>query len=589
MAGINYLYLKMNENNYIIRLTDGREIILSPDQIELYPTIKNQTTDLVSGNIVDILYPHPQALYQLLTNPNADLSFDLFLNMIEAADYVRNDDILNKLLVQMANTFDETSFTNATTEIKENMINLVYELPDTVLGRFLQLMKIIKLDYEIALDPSSDWLDSVFDDDLNTSLMVKVTAHPIGIGAVAPQIAIGDVDNPIGIGAVFNKNKVINMFSLDEVGHGMGSAVFSIDNYGNVHVIIIRGKMEYIGGEYIFLESKSDVDNLHSTLTIYNRNNDYESSLSLEDDLVTKISRGMQRHTSISNWKDNKNIHFSIVRSIDNKQLAMFEIPRGKYDRDQSLGEIPDIDDPHISSVGMTMRRVRFIGTWFPSVSPQMEIVMWRTPEDVKNSRYRITAIDLPQKPTFFINNINYLGVPPAIFQNWLIGQGYVLFNSEEDKLLLVRKTVDGHQISLMTDRGDILMEHLFVDEVPIFLVKDMIITVSDQLGDTEWSSDIMPDYAVIDTNTRLKIWYTQNMTKPIPVYDNTFVPEVEDYTPLSIGNVHIGTDDSILLTLVYLEKDNQDINYDTFIKYVYRKYNIKSYQNMPEFFEDKL
>ena len=147
-----------------------------------------------------------------------------------------------------------------------------------------------------------------------------------------------------------------------------------------------------------------------------------------------------------------------------------------------------------------------------------------------------------------------------------------------------------------MTNRGKVLMEHLFIDEIPIFLVKDMIITVSDQLGDISWGekehneiswAKTRPEKTVINTNTRLKIWYTRGVTKPIPVYDNTFVSEVEGYEPLSIGDVYTGTGDSILLTLVYRKIDITD-RYTNIYKYIHRKYNIRSYQNMPEFFEDK-
>ncbi len=47
------------------------------------------------------------------------------------------------------------------------------------------------------------------------------------------------------------------------------------------------------------------------------------------------------------------------------------------------------------------------------------------------------------------------------------------------------------------------------------------------------------------------------------------------------------GTGDSILLTLVYRKIDITD-RYTNIYKYIHRKYNIRSYQNMPEFFEDK-
>ena len=557
----------MEQNNITIRLLDGSLITLSPEQVELYPTIKDQTTDLVPGDIVDINYPNPKGLYQLLTNPNAALPFDLFLNMIEAADYVRNDDILNNLLVQMATTFTDKLFTDATTEIKENMINLVYNLPDTVLYRFLQLMKIIKLDYEFSPDPSKEWFESVFNNDLNTSLRVKyisVDSHRHDSYAIA-------------MGAVFNKNIAINMFALNEISESPPVG-FAIDNDGNVYGNIIS---ESINGDdkefeidYPFTVelSPDDIDDSDFALNTFNRNEDYKSSVSLEHNFVAKLSQEAQRYAQISNMVENPEnpedpyAHFSIVQRTDNKSLVMFNVPRGKYKRETGIGGIQF-----------------FSGTKFPSVSPQMKIVIWRMPKDITNSRYRITAIDLPQKPTFFIDNIDFLGIPPTIFQNWPVGEGYILFNSEEDKLLLVRKTIDGHDVSLMTDRGEVLTEHLFTAEVPLLLVNDMIITVSDQMGDIAWGEKI-PGEAVIDENTRFKIWYTRDITKPIPVYDNTFVPEVEGYTPWSIGKVYTGIKDSILLTFIYRKIDNMNID-----KYVYRKYNVGSYQNMPEFFEDKI
>ena len=212
---------------------------------------------------------------------------------------------------------------------------------------------------------------------------------------------------------------------------------------------------------------------------------------------------------------------------------------------------------------------------------------MRQVPKDITNSKYRITAIDLPQKPTFFIDNIDFLNIPPTIFKNWAIDQNYVLFNSNEDKLLLVRKTTDGHDASLMTDRGDILMKYLFTADIPIFLVKDMIITVSYHKENKLWSirrnQRLGSRDAVINSNSRLKIWYTQNMTKPIPIYDNTFPPDIEDYKLSNIGNVYIVTGDSILLAYIYRNIEDEKTH-----KYIFRKYNIRSHQNMPHFFKEK-
>ena len=290
----------------------------------------------------------------------------------------------------------------------------------------------------------------------------------------------------------------------------------------------------------------------------------------LKNNLVAKVSQGARRYALISNVEENEEdsyVHFSIMKRTDNTSLATFDLPRGKYEI-EGMGE-------------------EIIGTKFPLVSPRLKIVMWRMPEDVINSRYRITAIDLQQKPTFFIDNIDFLSIPPTIFKNWAMDQSYVLFNSNEDKLLLVRRTADGHDVSLMTDRGDILMKYLFTADIPIFLVKDMIITVSYQMENKQWrrryQSERYFNHAVINTYSRLKIWYTQNMTAPIPIYDNTFAPDIEDYKLSNIGDVYTGTDNSIMLTLIYKNIDNTDIH-----KYIYRKYNIRSYQNMPEFFEDK-
>ncbi len=446
------------DNNITIRLLDGSQITLSPEQIELYPTIQDQTTDLVPGNIVDINYPQPQALHQLLTNPNEALPFNLFLDMIEAADYVRNDNILNNLLVQMATTFTKESFTDATTEIKENMIDLVYHLRDTVLYRFLQLIQTIKLDYEIAHDPSVLWSNPVFSDDLNASLINKPTGP-----------------SEIRNGLIFDKNIFVNLVDTYTGDDETSPDRFSIDN--NMNVYSFNTIMYDTDYPFLLMEEIEDLP--RSTLHVYYRINDYEGNILSEYYTIIKLSQGGERYAMISNLEEDEEdpyAHYSIMRTAHDpivahqKMLAQFELPRRQY----------------------KLRNANIYGTRFPSVSPKMKIAIWQLPNDVIDSRYRITAIDLPQKPTFFINNINYLGVPPAIFQNWLVGQGYVLFNSEEDKLLLVRKTVDGHQISLMTDRGDILMEHLFVDEVPIFLVKDMIITVRDQPGDTELNN-IMP------------------------------------------------------------------------------------------------
>ncbi len=547
----------MAENNYIIHLLDGSLITLSPDQIELYPTIKEQIEYLVSGpgNIVDINYPNPKALYQLLTNPNEALAFDSFLQMIEAVDYVGNDDILNRLLSQMASIFIDTSFTNATKNIKENMIDLVYKLKDTVIYRFLQLIQTIKLDYEISPDPYLTGADDyIVNDDLNTSLIVK-------------GLDFDPHNNYTGV--VFNKNTYINMIAMGTIEEEETLRGVAIDNTGDVYSPIISQELIF-DIDYPFLEVDPEIGDFSFGVTKYIRNIIYESSLLLEYNFVAKLSQGAKRYALISNLdeeeeegKEEEDIydHFSILQLSDNQSLAMFELPRGKYERNKTSG------------------------TQFPLVSPNMKIVMWQLPIDITNSRYRITAIDLPQKPTFFIDNIDDLHIPPYEFKNWQIGTVYVLFNSNEDKLLVVRKTVDGHQASLMTDRGQLLMDHLFTAEVPLFLVKDMIITVSDQLDDIKFRGNILwqgksTKDPAIDTNSRLTIWYTRGVSTPIPVYDKTFVPFIKDYMPWSIGKVYTGIKvrerssqpltispkaksfgDSILLTLIYRKINKKSID----------------------------
>ncbi len=48
-------------------------------------------------------------------------------------------------------------------------------------------------------------------------------------------------------------------------------------------------------------------------------------------------------------------------------------------------------------------------------------------------------------------------------------------------------------------------------------------------------------------------VWsFSDGQIKPILVYDDTFVPDIEDYVPLTIGNMYTGTGDSILLELVH-------------------------------------
>ncbi len=580
----------MAEDKYTIRLLDKREITLSPEQIKLYPTIKDQTADLKEGNIIDIVYEDSQGLYQLLTNYNDDLPFDSFLHMIEAADYVRNDDIFNKLLVQMADILE-----NFPKELKDNMINLVYKLKDTVLYRFLQLMQTIKLDYEMAaLDPSKYLFKHIFSDDLNTSLIVKCFIH-----------------NTSSV-SVFNKGAYVNTFDPEDHGECIN---FSVDNDMNVYgVTIIETEIMEFDTEYSFLTMDAIEDDmsaydttiranrimefnmdypflsvnvtenyssfaLHNTLYKCSRENYYYCDPIVENDSIAKVAQGAQRYALISNVVKNAEdpyAYFSIVSRIDNKLWAKFEIPRAKLNVGKLFSGLP--------------------GTLFPSVSPRMKIVI-RPHYDFSNSQcrttsYKITSIDAPQQPSFIIDNIDFLAIPPRIFRNWPVDQGYILFNYNEDKMLIVRKTINGHDASLMTNKGDILIKYLFETDIPIALVNDMIITVRDQMGDTKCDDRTkQPQNAVIDISSRLKIWYTRDMTKPIPVYDNTFVPDIKGYIPWSIARVYTGTkkdltrvEQSILLIYVY-----KKINETGIFKFLTRKYYVGSYQNMPEFFEDKL
>ncbi len=533
----------MARNNYIIRLTDNSQISLSPDQIKLYPTIKDQIADLAPGNIVDINYLKPKGLYQLLTNPNEALPFDSFLNMIEAADYVRNDDILNNLLVQMATTFTDKSFKTYTKDVRENMIDLVYKLPETVIYRFLRLMQTVKLDYEISPDRSASRLNPAFNNDLNTSFMVK------------------SIDSYFDTGIIFNKNNLVNVFRTDLPRCDLPPNNFYINKNMDVYSFNnIMPDQVVFNIDYPFLTVEDAQDGVSNTLTRYERSNYYKREIILEFYTTIKVAQGGKRYALISNLEEDEEdqyARYSVVRMTDKQTLAQFELPRNKYEYEYDRGD--EI----------------LYGTLFPRTSPRMKIVVWQFPKDVKNLRYRITAIDLPQQPTFFIENIDFLAVIPNIFRNWPIGHGYLLFNANEDKILLVKKTVDGHEVSLMTNEGEVRMTYLFTEDIPILLVNDMIITVSYELSGRKNFQKY-----VVNVNSRLKIWYTRNMTKPISVYDNTFVPDIKGYESPTIGNMYTGIGNSILLSLVY-----EKIGFAPSRKNVYKKYNIRSYQNMPEFF----
>ena len=135
-------------DNYIIQLSDNREITLSSNDISLYPHIQGQIDDL-AGNTIVLIYPDAEALYLVLTRAieKYDHDLDIYIRLIGAVDYLGNDIITNNMIQNFLLWFDTPQKLAQLKPQKQRIKDLIGQLSVTTLWKFIEPYQGFQLKY----------------------------------------------------------------------------------------------------------------------------------------------------------------------------------------------------------------------------------------------------------------------------------------------------------------------------------------------------------------------------------------------------------------------------------------------------------
>ncbi len=218
--------------DYVIQLSDGREVELSSDKIAKYPHIQDQVGD-ISGNTLILSYPDAEALYLALTTDllEPDHNLDMYIRLIGAIDYLGNDDLTNNMVQKFLTWLDDPDKLANLKRQKQNIKDVMGKLSVTTLWKFvelyhkkLQLQYISKqgeinnfevsspnLDYTMALS-SPDWL-SIFNRGQEIArIKPSIVTNKM---AIADNGDVYIIENLLGKMEIykFNLNNILNSIS----------------------------------------------------------------------------------------------------------------------------------------------------------------------------------------------------------------------------------------------------------------------------------------------------------------------------------------------------------------------------------------
>ncbi len=95
----------MSTTDYIIKLSDNRTLLLSPDKANFYPLIRDMLDmiDTQPGGEIPLFYRDSDALYTLLTTTNWNISKDpqMYMRLINAMDYMGHEQMMDIMLAQV--------------------------------------------------------------------------------------------------------------------------------------------------------------------------------------------------------------------------------------------------------------------------------------------------------------------------------------------------------------------------------------------------------------------------------------------------------------------------------------------------------
>ncbi len=142
----------MTDKNYIVELTDGRKLSLSPKNVPYYPTIQNTIdSPLFDPESPILLNYNPDILFKIFTTNflQQNHTLDIYVKLTNGLDYLENVDTVKQMMKALVKWFDDPTIIAKLKINKENTKNLIYSLTFEPQGWFLYNTISHKFDYSL--------------------------------------------------------------------------------------------------------------------------------------------------------------------------------------------------------------------------------------------------------------------------------------------------------------------------------------------------------------------------------------------------------------------------------------------------------
>ncbi len=579
-------------DGYIIKLSDGQIVPIAHDVAMSYDTIKNVIDNIVGEprELISLHYDDSEALcLALATNIFiTENEFDVFIRIIKAVDFLGNDNILNRVLVKLGLMFELKKFRSSICPTKDRVQELLMGLPPTIVHRFFELVNIPVIEYTSEIDNYPGKL--IVSDDLNRFVVVE---------SINNQTA-----NDMKKYDMYNKGLCYRRFTVSNE-HNTNRSIrkWALSNDGNLYAATIDMN---VSNELD--DNETDIAMGNGTMYEYCAEDDYTEHVSviMEDRaaIIQNISQDTKRYTVMYHVTNDEVTYEVRERTVgqhfssDDRVLSTITLPHLQHEyHNNSI-----VHGVFVSNNPMKMTKL-------PNASPKMKIIIYQLPDDFKTAKYRILCpdtnstaiIDLNAKPYIISDDIktNLSGgiekLPVDMIGSDRISKSamsYMLYSHDEKKFAIVfRSKKYEYCVCIYSLTGIMLKYFIFNKEVPIALGNNYIITIDSIYHVINPALYRRLLYKKLvdklvkpadDTNIHIKVWSTVNPEKNILSYQTKIDLSIAPNSTWHISNIWIGANDSFLIEYNYRIPDQPG-------KKILQKYNIKSYDGIKSFVDDKL
>ncbi len=150
----------MANQNYIIELTDKRQLSFTPQDVQHYPTIANTIDNpLFDPDSAILLQYDPDVLFKIFTTHflQTQHTLDMYVKITNGMDYLENIATVKQMMSTLANWFDNTDIAAQFKINKENTKNLIHSLNFEPQGWFLYYALNLKLNYMLNAPTPEDY------------------------------------------------------------------------------------------------------------------------------------------------------------------------------------------------------------------------------------------------------------------------------------------------------------------------------------------------------------------------------------------------------------------------------------------------